>query len=706
MQYNELIRKYQVKGYEIVTTKLQMKRLSKKLKTLEEFAFDTETNTLRVYGPNEDFILVGISISWGAYRNYYIPLGHYFDEGQLDLSYVVRHLKYAYERLDVRIIGANLKFDMHVMARVGITIRTKDLFDTNIASWLCNENTFNGLKFNTEEVLKVKQGKFDEVLKTVTNAEKKEYGLRANSKPPFNLVRIHNGAPYALDDAYFTFELYLYFMDKLASEEMDQIYWKVYTKFQRTLFEMEERGTTVDLDRLQAMKAEIHEDVEKAMYELVEMVGVEFNPNSSQQLNEIIYGFNGTEVLKTNKKGESVPIYPNPNYELIDNSFGLPIIARTPTGAPKANSDTLNALLKKSYKSGKKKKGIEFVYKLVGYSKLNKLVSFVEGVEKNLYSDNKVHATCKIIGTTSGRISMAEPNLQQLPKSLEGDPDGIYELAMKYAIRELFIGGIDENTGKRKKIIAIDYDNLEMRVLAHFSEDELLMTMFNRGDDSHGSTAVNMFGLDCDPNECKKLYPKLRQVGKVLNFLLVYGGGAMALYDMLKKYGVDLNDKEYLEEYNCRSGKEVAQLFIDKYFDTYSGVSSFLKDQKKFAHRNLFVYTITGRKRRLFNINSSDFRLASYEERLSLNQPIQGTAGDITINAQNRVNADEFLKAVGCDMLIQVHDELVFECPEEHVQEVIPIIKHYMEHPFGDNVELNLPFTATADWGESYEEAK
>ena len=164
---------------------------------------------------------------------------------------------------------------------------------------------------------------------------------------------------------------------------------------------------------------------------------------------------------------------------------------------------------------------------------------------------------------------------------------------------------------------------------------------------------------------------------------------------------------EYLDLYHCRNGRDVAQAFIDKYFESYSGVAKFIQSQKKFAHRNKFVYTVLGRKRRLPDINSSDGAVSSYCERLSVNSAIQGTAGDITINAQIRISQVERLKEMGCEMLIQVHDELVFECPEEHLEEAIPIIKHLMEHPFGENPKKQIKFLrADYDTGLSYQDAK
>ena len=269
---------------------------------------------------------------------------------------------------------------------------------------------------------------------------------------------------------------------------------------------------------------------------------------------------------------------------------------------------------------------------------------------------------------------------------------------------------MNPETGKRNKIIALDYHNLEMVCLTHFSGDKNLSEMFANDDDAHGSTAVNMFNLPCTPMEAKKQYPHLRQAAKTINFLLMYGGGASLLYENLRSdhYSpLDLGDKEYLEQYHCRNGVQVAQAFIDKYFESYSGVAKFIQSQKKYAHRNKHVYTILGRKRRLPDINSSDGKVSSYCERLAVNSAIQGTAGDITINAQIRVQQEERLKELGAKMLIQVHDELVFECPEENCEEAITIIKHLMEHPFGEDPKKQVKYLrADFDLGDSYQDAK
>lgn len=701
-----------LRNYSIIRSVGQLKRLADMMGDIEEFAFDTETNTLRVNSDSDEFSLVGVSISWGVDNNYYIPTGHLYATDEypnIPTWYVRRYLKPVFEREDVRVIGWNLKFDMHVMKRIGIDIKSTDLWDGMIMSWLCDENSANGLKENTKMIWGEMPREFTEVTGLVTPERRKENGLKANSRVPFSLVDIEDGALYAIDDAFNTFRNYVYLMDKLEEEGMEKIYCKMYKKFLRTLYNMEERGVIVDRERLTEMKSEIKEDLEQLMYDMIEMVGVEFNPSSNQHLAELLFGYDGSK---------------NPNDTLIDNSFKFKPETVTGSGMPQTGNGVLQKILKRSYSDKRRVKGQEFIKNLLSYKKLNKLyTAFILGIDELIYPDGKVHPNCNIIGTDSGRISMSEPNLQQLPKAKDED---------KYQIRSLFIGseyvaddedgtfvseledysGVPE-TVRRKKIIALDYSNLEMRVLTHFSEDENLLEMFRNKHDSHGSTAVNMFGLDCTPDECKKKYPVQRQVGKVLNFLLAYGGGASALCDLLGNYDVNLNDEQYLKAENCKNGVEVAQKYIDRYFESYTGVAQFIKDQKKFAHRNGYVQTLIGRHRRLphlliRNPSGKDFKQISYEERLAVNSAIQGSAGDITINAQNRVEFDERLKELHCYMLIQIHDELVFECPEENVEEAISIISHFMSHPFGDkkSQELILPLDCESDFGDNYQQAK
>lgn len=279
------------------------------------------------------------------------------------------------------------------------------------------------------------------------------------------------------------------------------------------------------------------------------------------------------------------------------------------------------------------------------------------------------------------------------------------------------------------------YSNLEVRVMAHFSKDPGLLQAFAEGKDLHGNTAKMMFRLDCDANEVKKLYPDLRQQGKVIAFLLQYGGGASTLCDDLNKDGdLDKIAKESCNDkkspfYGCKKALDVAQRLMDLYFDGFKGIANFMKSQKKFAHRHGYVNTIVGRKRRLPDINSNNFGTSAYCERLSINACIQGSGADIMINAQNRIEgtspctvtqdyisnkynnpteitpfvASERLKELQCEMLVQIHDELLFTCPPDNCDEAIAIIRDCMIHPFGENVKLNVDLEIGAGHSYSYQ---
>ena len=716
---------------EIVNTEKQLKDLAREMMRIPAFAYDTETNTLNVAGDNKDFKCVGISISWGEENNYYIPIGHVRDEDideQLTIDVVRKYLQPVFARKNVRIYGWNLKFDLHVLKRIGITVKTRNVFDGILASWLCNENTPNGLKENSTERMGVAQEHFNEATATVPNEVKKQFGYNANSRVTFDLVLIEDGAPYAISDAFYTWCNCIGFERELEDEKMDKIYYKMYIPFMFVLFEMEEQGVTVDIPKLTQMGEDMQKDLDDLQYQIYELAGVEFNIGSSQQKAEILFGYTkdakvfdpkklGTKKLRTAyEEGdeETLDEYgyffsggrlmqrPKSNDHILEHNFGFKVLATTKSGAPSTDSDTIWRLSRKTYKNNKRKQqGVKMCECMLEYAKLSKLkTAFVDGILNQLYADGKVHPSFNQIGTDSGRISCSNPNLQQLPKADEDD---------KYQIRSVFIGS--EVNGKRNKIIALDYHNLEMVCLTHFSGDKNLSNMFANDDDAHGSTAVNMFNLDCTPVECKKKYPHLRQAAKTINFLLMYGGGASLLYENLRSdhYSpLDLGDPEYLKQYHCRNGVQVAQQFIDKYFESYNGVAKFIQSQKKFAHRNKFVYTILGRKRRLPDINSTDGKLMSYSERLAVNSAIQGTAGDITINAQIRCSQNDDLKKLGCKMLIQVHDELCFECPEENCERAIEIIKYLMEHPFGDDEKKQVKYLR-ADCegaGDSYQDAK
>lgn len=197
----------QMREYEAITTIEQLEWLAEQLMYIPAFAYDTETNTLRVLSDNDEFKFVGLSVSWGEENSYYVPVGHVREEdidNQLTLDVVVLFLIKVFARTDVRIYGWNLKFDFHVLRRIGIEVKTRDVFDGMLASWLCDENTPNGLKENSAMKLGVSQEHFKEATETVPNEVKKQFGFKANSKVTFDLVKIEDALVYVCGDAFYT----------------------------------------------------------------------------------------------------------------------------------------------------------------------------------------------------------------------------------------------------------------------------------------------------------------------------------------------------------------------------------------------------------------------------------------------------------------------------------------------------------------------
>ena len=235
-------------------------------------------------------------------------------------------------------------------------------------------------------------------------------------------------------------------------------------------------------------------------------------------------------------------------------------------------------------------------------------------------------------------------NSQQLPSQDEDD---------KYKIRKLFTA--DEG----KEMLAFDYANLEVRILAHFSEDEHLLEVFEQGLDSHGATAVKILDLDCHPNEAKKKYPVERNMGKILNFSLLYGMSKHTLYYTLMDFGVNLEDKELQKQYGVYSGQDLANKLYDSYFDSYTGVEKFMENQRRKVREKEYAVTLAGRKIWIPEINSSSRKYRSYGERLASNSIIQGSASDIIMASQVRLENSTELKNLGVEQLLQVHDKLL-----------------------------------------------
>ena len=733
---------YETKNYvgKIITTPLEFKRLVRKICKLEDFAFDTEFTSLRMQAVNPDWDFVACSFSWGKYHNYYIPVGHVVNEtGNIPLGLFTKGMKEIFERKNYRLVGHNLKAEIHALAQIGVEVMTDDLFDTLVAMWNLDENDEVGLKHLTKREYDYNQTEFKKLLQTISPENLEKYQAKLLKERNISMVDMHISAFYALDDTFWTWQLYIDSFPLLESEGVENFYLKRQMPYLKVLTTMERRGVLVNKEQLEEMSVMAEKDLEEIAYQIYELAGIEFSITSGQQLAELLFGWRkekaiyeenpvyefdadgepvlyksgknkGLQKFKMVKNKEKIVGYEfSGNTHILDASFNFPTQGETKTGQPKTGADELDAISKLQYKRDRRKKdGVELVKLVLRFKRLEKLRStYMLGLAEQVYPDGKIHCSFNQTGTTSGRLSCSSPNLQQLPRPIEEVSDvapkkedypdkETFEKAYdsweseykefvfwkRYEIRSAFI------SHAKKKLVAGDWSNLEMRVLTHFSQDPLLLNMFATGVDAHGDTAKNMFKLDCTVKEVKKLYPHLRQQAKTINFLLVYGGSASALSSSL---GVP---------------KAEAQVLYDLYFETYRGVKKYVKDQKRVAHGDGFVQTVLGRKRHLENfIWSKNFGEVGYAERLSVNAPIQGSAADIAVSAQILVEYDEELNELGFEQLLQVHDEIVGECPEENADRCAERLKEIMAECLPRKLN-GVELEASVDTGVTYAEAK
>lgn len=420
--------------------------------------------------------------------------------------------------------------------------------------------------------------------------------------------------------------LYEPICEELEEKNQMDLFHDIELPLAHILGEMEMEGITVNASRLQEMKGEFAEKLQEIEQKVYAEAGEEFNLNSPKQLGVILF-----EKMK------------------------LPVIKKTKTGYSTA-VDVLEKLRGES----------PIIEDILTYRQIAKIQStYVEGLLKVIFSDNKIHTRYVQTLTQTGRLSSVDPNLQNIPVRLEEGRK----------IRQAFVP-----REKDWQLFSSDYSQIELRVLAHISDDEHLKQAFIEGQDIHASTAMRVFGVE---NE-EDVDSNLRRQAKAVNFGIVYG---------ISDYGLSQN---------LGISRKEAQTFIDTYFEKYPGVKNYMEEVVREAKDTGYVETLYHRRRYLPDINSRNFNIRSFAERTAINTPIQGSAADILKIAMIKIN--EKLKAENMEatMLLQVHDELVFEAPKSEIPRLQQIVEETMESA----VMLNVPLKADSSVGDTWYEAK
>lgn len=485
----ELYADNEFKGY-LVNNVVDLKKVAQQLKKAKRFAFDTEGTSVIWYRNR----LVGISLSLGKReQTWYVAIGHITDEPQVRIDEAIRVLKPIFEDNEKEIIGHNLKYDLHVLSRYGLwdyrdkwKIMNMKVFDTMIAYWLVDENTENGLKYACRNYGIIDDIKdYDEVVATVPKEVKKAHGLKANQKATMDLVDVRIAGAYACDDAFGTYRLRKYVIDDMKAEGMYERFVKMEMPYLKVLYLKEQRGIKIDVERLKKMGNKVNKEMENLAYDIYSEVGYTFNLNAPAQLAKVIF-----------------------------NDLGFPVLNRTKKGQPSIAGDTIDELLNREYKKKKMRRSQEILKKIDDWRKLAKhKSSFIDGILSLVTEDGVLHPQFKQHGTVTGRLSCTDPNIQQMPRPLDPN-DKNPDIRAKYDIRDCFIADDPET----QYVSSADYGNLELRIIAHFSEEPTFIEAFKKGEDIHSRTAVTMLGVNIPVENIKKEAPEARQVGKTINF--------------------------------------------------------------------------------------------------------------------------------------------------------------------------------------------
>ncbi len=576
--------------------------------------FAIDTETTSVDPMNA--VLVGLSFSIKEGEAYYIPCGHEDPEVliDIDLEETLKNLRPILENAEIKKIGQNIKYDKIVLKRHGINLNGIE-FDTMIASYLINPvKRAHGLDQLAMEFLSHKTITFEEV------AGKGKKAL------VFSKVPVAVATPYACEDADITFALYNIFKKLLDDLTLTDLFKDVEMPLLDLLSEIEMTGIIVDEIKLSELSKVFEEELDTIEKEIYRLAGEEFNIKSSQQLGQILFEKLKLPVQKKTKKktGYSTDADVLATLAQIHELPALVVRFRT------------LAKLKSTYTDA-----------------LIKLVNVETG---------RIHTSFNQTVTVTGRLSSSTPNLQNIPiKTEEGR-----------LIREAFI------PQKGWTLLAADYSQIELRILAHYSNDPILIESFIDDEDIHTRTASEVF--DHHPSLITK---ELRNQAKAINFGIVYG---MSPFGLSKELGIT---------------QKMAKTYITNYFERYSGVKKFIDETIEIAKETEITTTLLGRVRKLPEIKSSNHNIRQFAERVAVNTPIQGTAADLMKLAMVSTNKALKEASISANMLLSVHDEIVFEILEKDVDLAIKIIQESMENIW----ELKVPLKVNIDQGNNWAEA-
>lgn len=599
--------------YQTVLDKDRFNEWVDKLAKAELIAFDTETTSLNYM----DAEIVGVSFCIEEGEAAYVPVAHDYPDApaQLSREFVLDALKPILESDQVIKVGQHIKYDKNVLANYDITLNGIG-FDTMLESYVLNSTA---QRHDMDSLALAYLGH-----KTIHFEEIAGKGAKQLT---FNQINLDEAGPYAAEDADITLRLHNAIWSKLKDiPELKNLLIDVEVPLACVLSRMEQEGVLIDSQRLRQQSQDLATRIAELENEVHEEAGEPFNLGSTKQLQHVLF-----------------------------EKMSLPVIKKTPKGAPSTSEDVLQEL------------ALEYPLpkKIMEYRGLTKL--------KNTYTDKlpkminhrtgRVHTSYHQAVTATGRLSSTDPNLQNIPiRNEEGR-----------RVRQAFV------PREGNKFVAADYSQIELRIMAHLSGDKGLLDAFANGKDIHKATAAEVFGVPLEDVTTEQ-----RRSAKAINFGLIYG---MSAFGLSKQLNIPRNE---------------AQKYMDLYFERYPGVLEYMDSTRETAKEKGYVETVFGRRLYLPDIKASNGARRKGAERAAINAPMQGTAADIIKMAMIKV--DDWIRKNASDdvtMMMQVHDELVFEIKEDKVDAYVSTITSLMESA----ATLNVPLVVEAGVGENWDEA-
>jgi len=561
--------------------------------------------------------LVGLSFSMKPDEAFYIPLAHDYPDvpDQLEFKTVLNLLKPVLENPGIKKIGQNIKYDWMVLKRHGISLAGV-AFDTMLASYLINPSK------RAHNLDQIALDFLDH--KTITYQDVTGKGKKGVS---FARVPLEKAGPYSCEDADITLMAYHVLKPMLEDASLVQLFKKVEMPLVPVLMKMEMTGVCVDKKKLRDLSASFGNQLTRLESRIFSIAGEEFNIKSSQQLGHILFEKLKLPVQKKTRKKTAYSTDVNVLTVLADKHELPELILRHRTLA-KLKSTYTDALL-------------DLVHP----------------------ETERIHTSYNQTVTATGRLSSSDPNLQNIPIRTDQGME----------IRRAFIPR-DGWT-----LVSADYSQIELRILAHYADDEILIKAFKDDEDVHTRTATEVFQVF--PSF---ITPELRRQAKVINFGIVYG---MSPYGLSKELNIS---------------RKMAKTYIDNYFTRYKGVKRFIDQTISTAKHTSKTSTLLGRIRHLPDINSVNKTVREFAERTAINTPIQGTAADLIKLAMINVDAAFSERGLKTAMLLSVHDEIVFEVPPEELETVKKLIKEIMEGIWDLKVPLKVNIASGGNWAEAH----